>query len=195
MYIPFVPSTTPIVAVHNNTPLGVAAAAAAAGLSSAAAGSSRMAYPPNFSDLVDEEESEAVKRFCREPCKLKRGEIAAGIDQRLTVGDLLGLACHRKTEMTADMHLLDSQLSRQCSSDKRGRDNVIKLARQRLSALKVFKKSYKKMARKAGLMAQLRWITQRPWDYPLTPEAKSTNICCPAIQEAIAAEARAERFA
>jgi hypothetical protein len=38
---PFVPSTTPIVAVHNNTPLGVAAAAAAAGLSSAAAGMKR----------------------------------------------------------------------------------------------------------------------------------------------------------
>jgi hypothetical protein len=43
-----------------------------------------------------------------------------------------------------------------------------------LSALEVFKKNYKKMARKAGLMAQLRWITQRPWDYPLTPEAKGT---------------------
>jgi hypothetical protein len=49
---------------------------------------------------------------------------------------------------------------------------VIKLARQRLSALQVFKKSYKKMAGKAGLMALLRWITQRPWDYPLTPGAK-----------------------
>jgi hypothetical protein len=84
--------------------------------------------------------------------------------------------------MTADMHLLDSQLGRQCSSDKRGRDTVIKLARQRLSSLKVFKKSHKKMARKAGLMAQLRWVTQRPWDYHLTPEAKSTKKCGPAIQ-------------
>jgi hypothetical protein len=94
------------------------------------------------------------------------GEIAADIDQGLAVGGLphLCLARHRKTEMAADMHLLDSQLSRQCSSDKRGRDNVIKLARQGLSALEVFKKNYKKMARKAGLMAQLRWITQRPWD-------------------------------
>lgn len=151
-----------------------------------------MAYPPNFSAFVDEEASDAVKRFCREPCELKRGEIAADIDQRLAIGGLLCLARHRKTEMTADMHLLDSQLSRQCSSDKKGCKAVIKLARQRLSALQVFKKNYKKMTRKAGLMAQLRWITQRPWDYPLTPEAKSTKKCCPAIQEAIAAEAQAE---
>ena len=151
-----------------------------------------MAYPPNFSAFVDEEASDAVKRFCREPCELKRGEIAADIDQRLTIGDLLCLARHRKTEMTADMHLLDSQLSSQCSSDKKGCKAVIKLARQRLSALQVFKKNYKKMTRKAGLMAQLRWITQRPWDYPLTPEAKSTKTCCPAIQGAIAAEAQAE---
>ena len=108
-----------------------------------------MAYPPNFSAFVDEEASDAVKRFCREPCELKRGEIAADIDQRLTIGGLLCLARHRKTEMTADMHLLDSQLSSQCSSDKKGCKAVIKLARQRLSALEVFKKSYKKMARKA----------------------------------------------
>jgi hypothetical protein len=39
-----------------------------------------MAYPPNFSAFVDEEASDAVKRFCREHCKLKRGEIAADID-------------------------------------------------------------------------------------------------------------------
>jgi hypothetical protein len=151
-----------------------------------------MAYPPNSSAFVDEEASDAVKRFCRGHCKLKRGEIAADIDQRLTIGSLLCLARHRKTEMTADMHVLDSQLGLQCSSDKKGRDNVIKLARQRLSALQVFKKNYKKMAGKAGLMAQLRWVTQRPWDYPLTPGAKSTKKCCPAIQEAIAAEAKAE---
>jgi hypothetical protein len=44
--------------------------------------------------------------------------------------------------MTADMYLLDSQLSSQCSSDKKGCKAVIKLARQRLSALEVFKKSY-----------------------------------------------------
>ena len=79
-----------------------------------------MAYPHNFSAFVDEEASDAVKRFCREPCKLKRGEIAADIDQRLTIGGLLCLARHRKTEMTADMHLLDCQLSSQCSSDQAG---------------------------------------------------------------------------
>ena len=151
-----------------------------------------MAYPPNFSAFVDEEASDAVKRFCREPCELKRGEIAADIDQRLTIGDLLCLARHRKTEMTADMHLLDSQLIHQCSSGKKGCKAVIKLARQRLSALQFFKKNYKKMTRKAGLMAQLRWITQRPWDYHLMPGAKSTKICCPVIMEAIAAEAKAE---
>jgi hypothetical protein len=38
--------------------------------------------------------------------------MAADIDQRLTIGDLLCLASHRKTEMAADMHLLDIQSSR-----------------------------------------------------------------------------------